>query len=72
MLHGVCPPDVHRRTKAWVQANLTLDDIRSNEWLFMSYHPFDYFMNVSDFPDVDTYQTATLENIYDSAARSVP
>ncbi len=66
-LHGACPPEVHRRTMTWVQANLTLDDIRSNEWLFMAYHPFDYFMNVSDFPDVDTYQAATLENIYDCA-----
>ena len=41
-----------------------LDHIRANEWLFMAYHAFDYYMNVDDFPDLDTFRAATLENIY--------
>jgi|GEM_PF-457238 len=61
---GLCPPPVRQRTRSWVQENLTLDDVKSNEWLFMSYHAFDYFMNEDDFPGVDEYRAATLENIY--------
>lgn len=65
--YGICPPAVQERTKAWVQKHLTLDDIRSNGWLFMAYHAFDYFMNVTEFPDVATYRSATLDNIYTCA-----
>ena len=64
MALGLCPPNVKAKTRIWVLANLTMDDVRSNEWLFMAYHAFDYFMNVSDFPDIDDYRAATLENIY--------
>jgi hypothetical protein len=48
----------------WVQANLGLERIRANDWLFMAYHAFDYYMNEADFPSVETYQAAVLENIY--------
>ena len=61
---GLCPPVVRERTRQWVLANLGLDHIRANEWLFMAYHPFDYYMHVDDFPDVDAYRAATMENIY--------
>ncbi len=61
---GLCPPAVQERTRQWVLKNLGLDHIRANEWLFMAYHPFDYYMHVDDFPDVDAYRAATLENIY--------
>ncbi len=61
---GLCPPAVHERTKSWVLVNLTLDDVRKNEWLFMAYHAYDYYMSVTDFPDLEMYQSATLENIY--------
>jgi len=61
---GLCPASVRERTMDWVQNNLTLDDIRSNEWLFMAYHPFDYFMNEDDFPKIYNFREATLENIY--------
>lgn len=61
---GVCCPAVRSRTRDWVLKNLTLEDIRSNGWLFMAYHAFDYFMNEDDFPGVDEFRIATLENIY--------
>jgi hypothetical protein len=48
----------------WVQANLTLDDINENKWLFMAYHSYDYFFNEDDFPGIETFREATLENIY--------
>lgn len=60
---GVCTPTLAESTKRWVQANLTLDKIRSNEWLFMAYHGYDYFMHVDDFPEVETYRTALIDNI---------
>lgn len=63
----ICPPAVRQKTRDWVQKNLTLEDIRSNSWLFMSYHAHDYFMIEDDFPDIEEYRTATLENIYRTA-----
>jgi hypothetical protein len=62
--HDLCPPLIRERTKSWVLENLTLENISSNNWLFMAYHASDYFFNVSDFPDLEKYQAATLENIY--------
>ena len=64
---GLCPATVSERTQFWVSAKLGPDQIRANEWLFMAYHPFDYYMNVSEFPgpiDLSQYREATLENIY--------
>lgn len=64
---GLCPPDVRARTRVWVEHNLDLDCIRNNNWLFMAYHPFDYYQNEDDFPGLDDLQSATLENIYATA-----
>ena len=61
---GVCSPAIRSRTRDWVLENLTLEDIQSNSWLFMAYHAFDYFMNEDEFPDVDEFRIAALENIY--------
>ena len=61
---NICPPNVRQKTRDWVQKNLTLEDIRSNSWLFMSYHAHDYFMNEDDFPDIEEYRAATLDNIF--------
>jgi hypothetical protein len=33
----------------------------------MAYHPFDYFFNEDEFPEVEKYQEATLDNIYQTA-----
>ena len=65
--HDLCPDSVREKTRAWVKANLRLNDIRENNWLFMAYHPFDYFFNEDDYPDVEKYREATLENIYSTA-----
>ena len=65
--HNHCPASVRDKTRTWVQANLDLKDIRENKWLYMAYHPFDYFFNEDDFSEVETYREATLENIYYTA-----
>ena len=61
--HGQCSLEMANRTKAWVEANVSLDSIAKSDWLFMTYHYFDYFMNVRDFPDLDSYQEATIATI---------
>ncbi len=61
---NLCPPTVQERTRNWVLENLTLEKIRSNNWLFMAYHAYDYFFNVVDFPQLEKYQEATLDNIF--------
>lgn len=62
-------PSLDETTRQWVQANVTLDTIRANEWLFMAYHAADYFLGVNDFPDLDRYRAATIQNIADCATR---
>ena len=68
---GCVTPSLADSTRAWVQANLTLEKIKANEWLFMAYHGFDYFMNVDDFPNVEVYRQAVIDNIT-QLARSAP
>jgi hypothetical protein len=65
--YGLCPDEVREKTRDWVLVNLGLDEIRQNNWLFMAYHPFDYFFNEDEFPEVEKYQEATLDNIYQTA-----
>lgn len=68
---GLCTPALAASTRRWVQANLTVEAIKSNEWIFMAYLAYDYFLQVDDFPDVETYRQATIENIID-CARKMP
>jgi len=60
---SLATPALSEATRRWVQANLTLDKVRGNEWLFMAYHAHDYFLQVNDFPDGETFRQATLENL---------
>ena len=64
---GLCPDPVREKTKKWVQDNLKLEDVRSNNWLFMAYHSHDYFLNEDNLPDLEVFREATLENIYQTA-----
>lgn len=61
-------PSLDETTRQWAQAHLTLDKIRANEWLFMAYHPYDYFFGVTDFPELEIYRAAAIQNIADCAA----
>ena len=62
-VHGLVTPALATSTRRWVAENLTLRKIANNDWLFMAYHAYDYFMNVDDFPDVDQFRAATVANI---------
>lgn len=63
-------PELAEKTRQWVHANLTIDKICENGWLFMAYHAYDYFMNVDDFPDIARYRQATISNIRDCARKA--
>ncbi len=67
---GLVTPTLAEKTRQWVHANLTIDKICENGWLFMAYHAFDYFMHVDDFPDVTRYRQATIDNIRDCARKA--
>ncbi len=58
------------KTKKWAEVNHTLDSIRANEWLFMAYHAVDYFFTVDDFPNLEAYQQATIENVIACAEKA--
>ncbi|MGB1286916.1 MAG: hypothetical protein ACPG7F_10315 [Aggregatilineales bacterium] len=51
------------KTRNWVNDNLTIEKIQAEEWLFMLYHPFHYFMQDTEFPDVEKYRQATMQQI---------
>lgn len=65
--HGICTEGVRQKTRVWVQENVSLESVRKNSWLFMAYHPFDYFFNENEFPGLEGFREATLENIYQTA-----
>jgi hypothetical protein len=68
--YGQATADLRASTARWVGEHLTLDQIRANEWLFMAYHAYDYFMNTADVPNIEAYRTATIENIVDCASKA--
>ena len=71
LLHFGCATDsLIDRTKDWVAANHSPGSIRENDWLFMAYHAFDFFFAIDDFPDIDDYRRATIENIIACAERA--
>ncbi len=59
---GLATPALLERTRAWAQANHSLEAIRANDWLFMTYHAFDYFMHIDDFPRLAEFRQATLDH----------
>lgn len=63
----LAPPALLATTRAWVQANLTLEAIRREEWIFMLYHAHDYFLHVEDFPEIATFREATIRRIVELA-----
>jgi hypothetical protein len=69
--HGKATQSLLESTRLWVGSNLTLEKVQTNDWLFLAYHAFDYFMNVDDFPDLDVYRQATIDNII-NCARNAP
>ena len=58
---GLVTPALAERTRQWAATVHSLESIRSNEWLFMAYHAYDYFMNVNSFPE--SYRQAVIDNI---------
>lgn len=70
MHFGQAQPSLIEKTKKWAEANHTLDSIRANEWLFMAYHTVEFFFTVDDFPNLETYQQATIDNVITCAEKA--
>jgi hypothetical protein len=68
MTLGKATPKLIASTRGWVERNVTLEAIHANDWLFMSYHAYDYFFADDDFPEVERYQEAVIANILRLAA----
>lgn len=66
--YGKSSPSLDASTVKWVAENLTLEKIQATEWLFMLYHPYDYFLNV---PGHDDLLAATVEQIV-KLTRQIP
>jgi hypothetical protein len=69
---GLCTPTLAESTLAWVQEHLTLEKIRANDWLFMAYHAYDYYTHVEDFPNVEVYRRAAVDNVIALAEAAPP
>ena len=71
LMHFGCATEaLVEKTIGWVQANVTLDSIGENEWLFMAYHAFDFFFAIGDFPELESFRRATLDNIVSCAVKA--
>lgn len=68
---GCAQPSLVRKTKAWAAKHHSPASIRRNEWLFMAYHAVDFFFAVDDFPDLEQYRAATIENVL-TCAQAAP
>ncbi len=71
MRFGYAKPSLVEKTKRWVAQRHTLESIRANEWLFMAYHVVDFFFAVDDFPDLQRYRAATIDNVL-ACAQAAP
>ena len=60
---GCAKPSLVEKTKGWVAEWHTLESIRANEWLFMAYHAVDFFFAIDDYPDLERYRAATIDNV---------
>jgi hypothetical protein len=69
---AVCTPSLAESTCKWVSEHLTLEKVKSNDWLFSAYHAYDYFTHVEDFPSVDIYRKAIIDNIIALAEAAPP
>lgn len=66
---GLSTPSLELSTAKWVEENLTLEKIKTNEWLFMAYHAHDYFMHVQPTPETEVLKQAAIENIIECAQK---
>lgn len=70
MKFGKATPLLRERTARWVAKNLALDQIKTTEWLFMTYHAYDYYQNVDDAPDLEACRQAVVDTILDLAYKA--
>src|SRR5215213_7771014 len=45
---GCASDSLGQTTAQWVQHNLSPEKIRANDWLFMTYHAYDYFLPICE------------------------
>ncbi len=69
---GCATDSLRKKTEAWVQANLTPEKIRANEWLFMAYHAYHYFLSIREMPEGKIGWQAAVENIIRCAENAKP
>jgi hypothetical protein len=71
-LLGCATESLQKTTAAWVQANLTPEKIRANEWLFMAYHAYNYFLPIRETPAGKAGWQAAVENVIQCAENAPP
>ncbi len=67
---GAATPSLADKTRRWAAARHSLESVGANEWLFMAYHAVDYFFAVDDFPRLDDFRRATIENVIACAEKA--
>lgn len=60
---GAASESLLTSTAAWAESNLSDAKIRANDWLFMAYHAYDYYANITSAPNHADLWRATLDNI---------
>lgn len=65
---GKATPDLMASTTRWAEANMSLEKICAEQWLFMLYHPYDFYVSRPASPELADLQTATVERIVELSA----
>ncbi|REE78767.1 hypothetical protein A8990_12443 [Paenibacillus taihuensis] len=69
---GLCSDELQATTAGWASENLNLAQIEANEWLFMAYHAFDYYVNAPEKPELAPLREAAIANIIACASKAEP
>lgn len=68
--NGISSDSLMTSTTRWTRSNLTIEKIQNNEWLFMAYHAFDYYMNLEESLTSKPLKEATIHNIIGCAGKA--
>lgn len=69
---GICSDELKASTAQWASDHLNVAQIEENEWLFMAYHAFDYYVNTPATPEHAQHRDAAIANIVACASKAEP
>ncbi|ASS76007.1 hypothetical protein CIG75_14235 [Tumebacillus algifaecis] len=67
---GLSTPVLEESTAKWAAEHLNVEQIANNDWLFMAFQAFDYYLTLEDTADTRPLREATIQNIIKLAEKA--